>query len=48
MNIKEQLQLLQIEDVTTERQKKNGTITLKLPIKSMVSLLKWHHLSQVM
>jgi len=33
MNIKEQLQLLQIEDVTTERQKKNGTVTLKLPIK---------------
>ena len=33
MNIKEQLQLLQIEDVTTARQKKNGTVTLKLPIK---------------
>ena len=33
MNIKEQLQLLQIEDVTTARQKKNGTITLRLPIK---------------
>ena len=33
MNIKEQLQLLQIEDVTTKRQKKNGTVTLKLPIK---------------
>ena len=34
MNIKEQLQLLQIEDVTTARQKKNGTVTLKLPIKN--------------
>ena len=33
MNIKEQLQLLQIEDVTTARQKKNGTVTWKLPIK---------------
>ena len=33
MNIKEQLQLLQIEDVTTSRQRKNGTVTLKLPIK---------------
>ena len=33
MNIKEQLQLLQIEDVTTARQKKNGTVILKLPIK---------------
>jgi len=33
MNIKEQLQLLQIEDVTTAIQKKNGTVTLKLPIK---------------
>ena len=33
MNIKEQMQLLQIEDVTTARQKKNGTVTLKLPIK---------------
>ena len=33
MNIKEQMQLLQIEDVTTARQKKNGTVTLRLPIK---------------
>jgi len=33
MNIKEQMQLLQIEDVTTARQKNNGTVTLKLPIK---------------
>ena len=33
MNKKEQLQLLQIEDVTTSRQRKNGTVTLKLPIK---------------
>ena len=34
MNIKETMQLLQIEDVTTARQKKNGTITWKLPIKN--------------
>jgi len=33
MNIKEQMQLLQIEDVTTPRQNLNGTITWKLPIK---------------
>ena len=33
MNIKEQMQLLQIEDVTTARQNLNGTITWKLPIK---------------
>ena len=33
MKIKKQLQLLRIEDVTTARQKKNGTVTLKLPIK---------------
>ena len=33
MNIREQMQLLQIEDVTTARQKKNGTVTWKLPIK---------------
>ena len=29
----EQMQLLGIEDVTTPRQKKNGTVTWKLPIK---------------
>ena len=33
MNIKEKMQLLQIEDVTTARQNLNGTITWKLPIK---------------
>jgi hypothetical protein len=33
MNIKETIQLLGIQDVTTKRQKKNGTITWKLPIK---------------
>jgi len=33
MNIKETIQLLGIQDVTTPRQKKNGTITWKLPIK---------------
>ena len=33
MNIKETIQLLGIQDVTTLRQKKNGTITWKLPIK---------------
>ena len=30
----EQMQLLGIEDVTTDRQSKNGTITWKLPIKN--------------
>ena len=34
----EQMQLLQIEDVTTKRQHKNGTITWKLPIKN-----KWNN-----
>ena len=33
MNIKETIQLLGIQDVTTPRQKKNGTVTWKLPIK---------------
>ena len=33
MTIREQMQLLQIEDVTTPRQNLNGTITWKLPIK---------------
>ena len=33
MNIKETIQLLGIQDVTTTRQKKNGTVTWKLPIK---------------
>ena len=31
--IAEQMQLLGIQDVTTTRQKKNGTVTWKLPIK---------------
>ena len=33
MNIKDTIQLLGIQDVTTKRQKKNGTITWRLPIK---------------
>ena len=33
MNIKETIQLLGIQDVTTPRQKANGTVTWKLPIK---------------
>ena len=33
MNLKEQMQLLQIEDVSTPRQTKNGTIVWQLPIK---------------
>ena len=33
MNIKETIQLLGIQDVTTKRQKKNGTIIWRLPIK---------------
>ena len=33
MNIKETIQLLGIQDVTTKRQKKNGTIEFELPIK---------------
>tara|TARA_R100001509_G_C4710059_1_gene162996 strand:+ start:127 stop:492 length:366 start_codon:yes stop_codon:yes gene_type:complete len=33
MNIKQTIQLLGIQDVTTPRQKKNGTVTWKLPIK---------------
>jgi hypothetical protein len=33
MNIKETIQLLGIQDVTTPRQKKNGTREFKLPVK---------------
>ena len=33
MNIKQTLQLLDIQEVTTKRQKKNGTREFKLPIK---------------
>ena len=33
MNIKQTIQLLGIQDITTPRQKKNGTVTWKLPIK---------------
>ena len=33
MNIKETIQLLGIQDITTKRQKANGTVTWKLPIK---------------
>ena len=37
MNIKETIQLLGIQDITTPRQKKNGTIVWKLPIKDQYS-----------
>jgi len=33
MNIKEMMQLLDIKDVSTARQKKNGTVEWELPIK---------------
>ena len=33
MNVKEALQLLDIQEVTTKRQKKNGTREFKLPVK---------------
>jgi len=33
MNLKEQMQLLQIKDVSTQRQTKNGTVVWRLPIK---------------
>ena len=33
MNIKQTLQLLDIQEVTTQRQKKNGTREFKLPVK---------------
>ncbi len=33
MNIKQTIQLLGIQDVTTKRQKKNGTREFKLPVK---------------
>ena len=33
MNIKEQMDLLQMKEITTERQKKNGTRIFRLPIK---------------
>ena len=33
MNIKETLQLLDIQEVTTKRQEKNGTREFKLPVK---------------
>ena len=33
MNIKETIQLLGIQDVTTSRQKKNNTLEFKLPVK---------------
>tara|TARA_R110002020_G_scaffold399172_1_gene609017 strand:- start:43 stop:537 length:495 start_codon:yes stop_codon:yes gene_type:complete len=34
MNIKEMMQLLDIKDVSTARQKKNGTVEWELPIKA--------------
>ena len=34
MNIKEMMQLLDIKDVSTTRQKKNGTVEWELPIKT--------------
>ena len=33
MNIKQTIQLLSIQDVTTTRQKKNNTLEFKLPVK---------------
>ena len=33
MNIEQTLQLLDIQEVTTSRQKKNGTREFKLPVK---------------
>ena len=33
MNIKEQMDLLQMKEITTEKQKKNGTRIFQLPIK---------------
>ena len=33
MNIKDTLQLLDIQEVTTKKQKKNGTREFKLPVK---------------
>ena len=36
----EQMQLLGIKDITTERQYKNGTITWRLPIKNECQEIK--------
>ena len=40
MNIKETIQLLGIQDITTPRQKKNGTRIFQLPIKSYGRYIK--------
>jgi hypothetical protein len=40
MNIEQTLQLLDIQEVTTERQKKNGTREFELPIKAEYSKRK--------
>tara|TARA_Y100000401_G_scaffold36168_1_gene27091 strand:- start:364 stop:747 length:384 start_codon:yes stop_codon:yes gene_type:complete len=40
MNIKETIQLLGIQDITTPRQKKNGTRIFQLPIKSYGKYIK--------
>ena len=40
MNIKEQMDLLQMKEITTERQKKNGTRIFQLPIKMYGKYIK--------
>ena len=40
MNIKEQMDLLQMKEITTERQKKNGTKIFQLPIKMYGKYIK--------
>ena len=40
MNIKEQMDLLQMKEITTEKQKKNGTKIFQLPIKMYGKLIK--------
>ena len=40
MNIKEQMDLLQMKEITTERQRKNGTKIFQLPIKMYGKYIK--------
>ena len=40
MNIKEQMDLLQMKEITTEKQKKNGTKIFQLPIKMYGKYIK--------
>ena len=40
MNIKEQMDLLQMKEITTEKQKKNGTRIFELPIKMYGKYIK--------